>query len=350
MRIAYVLGGMAAVAALLAGCGGGGADGAAGSPAAATRDVPAEKPPRVPCPLPSKQVRVTLDGHVSPANVGVVMAARKGYFGDAGLHVRVLTPGSPELPASYVAAGADDVGLTQQPQAVFTKALGEPIVAIGSVIPEPTEAMIWLRGSGIHSVADLEGKPIATVGIPFQQGFLEQALASAGLTADDVEVLPGGYEVVPTLLRGEVDAIFGGSPNLEGKALEARGVEPVATPVRELGIPAYDELMVIARSECVAKTPAMYRRFMAAVRRGTKAAVRNPGAAAAVIGESIEGDQEAGHDEIESQLQATLPLLSESGRTDLAQASDLVTWMDEAGMIERKPPVATLFTNEYLAP
>ena len=32
--------------------------------------------------------------------------------------------------------------------------------------------MIWLRGSGIESVADLKGKTIAYPGIPFQKDFL----------------------------------------------------------------------------------------------------------------------------------------------------------------------------------
>jgi putative hydroxymethylpyrimidine transport system substrate-binding protein len=352
MRIAYVLGGLAATAVLLAGCGGGGAgvDGAAGEPAAATTRAPPEKPPRVPCPSSSERVRVTLDGHVGAENAGILMADHRGYFGDAGLHVWVGTPGNPELPASYVAAGADDVGVTQQPQAVLTREMGEPIVAIGSVISEPTAAMIWLRGSGIDGVADLEGRVIAAPGVPFQQGFLEQALAKGGLTVGDVKVLPAGYKLAPTLLRGEVDAIFGGSANIEGKALEARGAEPVVTPVRKLGIPAYDELVVIARSKCVAQHPAMYRRFMAAVRRGTKAAAGNPGGAARLIEESIEADPEVSREQTEAQVEATLPLLSESGYMDPAQASNLVAWMHDVGMIKREKPVEHLFTNDYLRP
>jgi putative hydroxymethylpyrimidine transport system substrate-binding protein len=283
-------------------------------------------------------------------NVGFLMADERGYFGDAGLHVWVGTPGNPELPARYVATGEDDVGLVQQPQAVFSRGLGEPIVAIGSVISEPTEAIIWLRGSGIENVADLKGKVIGTTGVPFQQKFLEQALTNEGLSADDVEVLPVGYELVSTLLQGEVDAIFGGSANIDGMTLEARGAEPVVTPVQELGIPAYDELVVIARSECVARHPAMYRRFMAAVKRGTKAALEGPRGEARLIKESLQGDPEATPGETKAQLEATLPLLSRSGRIDLAQAADLVQWMGERGMIEDQPPVEQLFTNDYLAP
>lgn len=350
MRIAYVLGGLAAVAFLLAGCGGGGADGASREPAAATSAAPPEKRPHVPCPVSSKRLDVTLDGRAGAENIGILMADRKGYFGDVGLHVLTLVPATPELSVDYVAAGADDIGMTTQPQAVFTRAIGEPVVAIGSVISKPTAAMIWLQGSGIRDIADLKGKVVATPGGSYQEGFLEQALAKGGLTLDDVEVPFLGYEVVKKLLHGEVDAIFGVSPNIQGKALEAQGAKPVVTPVGESGIPPYDELVVVARSRCVTKNPAMYRHFMAAVRRGTRAAVEDPGAARRVIEEDIEADPEASRKETEAQLKATLPLLSESGHMDLAQASRLIAWMHEAGIIEQEPSVERLFTNDYLAP
>jgi len=124
----------------------------------------------------------------------------------------------------------------------------------------------------------------------------------------------------------------------------------VVTPVRELGIPAYEELDVIARSRCVARHPAMYRRLMAAVKRGTKAAIQDPQSAARLIKESLHGDPEATPGEWKAQLEATLPLLSRSNRIDLAQAADLVQWMGEKGLIEEEPPVEHLFTNDYLAP
>ena len=350
MRIAYVLGGLAAVAFLLAGCGGGGAHGAAGEPVATTSEVRAEKPAPFPCSKPSEQLKVTLDSHAGAENAGILMAEQRGYFREAGLDVWVRTPGNPEYPVSYVAVGDDDIGIAQQPQIVLGNELEETVVAIGSVISEPTAAMIWLKGSGIDEIADLRSKKIATSGALYQSDLLEQALAQAGLTPDDVEVVAAGYELVPKLLNGEVDAIFGGSANMEGAALEARGAEPVVTPVQELGAPAFDELMVIARPECVAKHPALYRRFMAAVARGTDAAKKDPHGTALAIERDIGSDPKAGRKETEAQVAATLPLLSRSGHIDLEQAADLAQWMREKGMIEEEPPVEQLFTNDYLAP
>lgn len=351
MKFRYALAGLVAAALLLGGCGGEEepASSAADKTAASATAEKAEAPPPPRCPAPSGQVRVTLDGRMGAENAGVLMAKERGFFRDEGLHVWVGTPGNPEYPVSYVGTGADDVGLAQEPQIVIGNEVEEGrVIALGSVIPEPTAAMIWLKDSGIEGIADLKGKTIATTGAAYQTALLEQALAHAGLKRDDVEVLAAGYELIPTLLAGEVDAIFGGTSNIEGAALEARGAEPVITPVRQLGIPAYDELMVIARAECVAEHPAMYRDFMAALARGTAAAVKDPRGTVRLIEESIESDPETDRKQTAAQVKATLPLLSRNAHVDLDRAGEFATWMKAKGMIEAEPPVGKTFTNLYL--
>ena len=351
MKLSYVLGALAAALLLLSGCGGGG-ESASSAADKTSADATAEKveaPPPPKCPAPDGQVRVTLDGRMGAENAGILMAKERGFFRDEGLHVWVGTPGNPEYPVGYVGSGADDIGLAQQPQIVIGNEVEEGrVIALGSVIPKPTAAMIWLEDSGIAGIADLKGKTIASSGAAYQTALLEQALAHAGLTRDDVEVLAAGYELVPTLLAGEVDAIFGGTSNIEGAALKARGAEPVITPARELGIPAYDELMVIARAECVAERPAMYRDFMAALARGTAAAVKDPRGTVQLIEESAESDPETDPRQTAAQVKTTLPLLSRSGHIDLDQAGELETWMRAKGMIEASVSVSRLFTNAHL--
>ena len=68
--------------------------------------------------------------------------------------------------------------------------------------------------------------------------FLQSFLARGGLTLDDVEVRRVGYELVSALTDGEVDAIFGGSWNIEGAVLEARGLKPVITRFEATASPA----------------------------------------------------------------------------------------------------------------
>ncbi|HVD37765.1 MAG TPA: ABC transporter substrate-binding protein, partial [Solirubrobacterales bacterium] len=287
-------------------------------------------------------------GQMTPAEIAIQMAVTKGYFHDVGLTVFTGVPVWPRRPVSYVAAYTDDIAVAQQPQVALAKDHGAPIVAVGSLISQPTAALIWLKGSGIRNVADLKGKTVASPGIPYQDEMLESILEKAGVNPDDVEVKHVNYHLLPALLHGQADAIFGGSSNVEGVTLRKRGLNPVIKRVQELGVPSYDETMIVTRADRAAREPQVVRKFMAALERGV-AAVRNDPRLAAKVLESSPHEFRTSKGEMEAQVRATLPLLSRTGSMDSDQAARLLTWMHEEGMIQRQPPVSELFTDEYLS-
>jgi putative hydroxymethylpyrimidine transport system substrate-binding protein len=337
MRIVLWLLGLAVAAALLIGCGGGSKD----STSAASN-------PGSTIPPVTKEVHVILDGEQGPESLGILMAIQQGYFEEAGIYVFAGIPQEPNRPVGYVSSGIGSIGITQEPQLAIGKAKGAPVVSVGSLIDRPTAAMIWLQGSNIHGIADLKGKTIAIPGVPFQKAFLKAVLAQAGLTLGDVKVENARYELVPALVSGRADAIFGGSANIEGVELESQGEKPVVTPVQDLGIPDYEEDVVIAQKDLVAKDPKLIRDFMAAVARGTAKAIEDPRSAFFAIKYAVEAELPTDRETTEAEIEATLPLLSESGEMSPIRASHLVEWMQQEGMIQRKPPVSALLTNRYL--
>ena len=65
-------------------------------------------------------------------------------------------------------------------------------------------------------------------------------------------------------------------------------------PVDELGIPTYDELVLVANSDRVADDPEAIRLFIAALERGTRDAVADPAAATEAVLDAGDGlDAEA---------------------------------------------------------
>jgi len=339
-----------ALAALFGGCGGGseGTETVAECPqkppasfAGLQREAPEQK-------KGLQDAWITLDGYHGPQNVGVLMAAERGYFADAGIQVTITSPLDPTKPVDYVREEGVDFGVSHQPEVVRAREEGTPVIAVGALVSRPTAAMIWLQGSNIRGIADLKGKTVALSGLAFHEDLLESALEGAGLTLEDVEVLEVGYELVPALASGRADAIFGGYENLEGAALEARGLKPVVTPVRSLGVPAYDELVVIARADRVLEEPQLIRAVLAAVDRGTAEAAKDPEGAVALIEKSGETDPDLRRKVLRAQVDATLPLLSRTGRMDPAQAAELTAWMCQQGSIEQEPATPDLLTNDYL--
>src|SRR5215203_4090006 len=275
MNIRFAMLAFAAAAALVVGCGGG--------------DVSATETGPPPRKEGSRKAWITLDGNQTPANIGILMAEKRGFFDDVGIEATITTPVVPENALAYLEEGSIDFAVSSQPEVALKRDRGAPVIAVGSVIGQPTAAMIWLKRSKIHGLADLAGKTIA-VPRPFSRRLLEIVLGRVGLSLEDVEVKRVTYDLMPTLVSGRADAIFGGSWNLEGAALEARGLEPVVTPVEALGVPGYDELVIAARSAFAAKDPALVRDFLAAVAEGTAAAVVDPEAAAALLDKSVEAD------------------------------------------------------------
>lgn len=356
---------MVAVALLLASCGGGsGPDTVDSSPSGSgtvdsARSTSTAKPQAAvgstaqqPKPkLKLQHLDLTLAGWEDAGSAGIVMADKNGYFADAGLEVSVLTPVTPVNSVEYVLQGFDDLGVAPLPQVVLAREKGFPIVAVGSLIPQPTAAMIWLKSSGIDGIGDLKGKTVAIPGLSFQKDLLERILARAGLTPGDVKIKTVGYGLVSSLIDGSADAVFGAAPNIEGLKLELDGRHPVITPVDDLGldVPAYEQAVVFTRKDRASDEPKTIRRFMAAVRRGTAAAVNDPGAAVDAIQAADEPNQEASRKDTEAEVEATLPLLSKTGEMSAQQARRLVAWMHRQGLIQRTPPVSSLLTNRYLA-
>jgi len=333
LRAVYVILAIGVVAALSGGCG-------EGTETETTK--PLSSSPKKSNPGP-KEIDITLDGYPSAENVGVLMAHERGYFEDVGLDVWIRIPQSQLKPLRYVADRAVALSITRQPQLVLARQRDVPVVAFGSLVPQPTAALIWLEKEGIGGIADLKGKTVGVTGLPFERSFLGSILARAGMTLADVKVERADYDLVLDLVKGRVDAIFG-SWNLEGVELEKMGLKPVITRVQGLGVPSYEELVLITRPDRLSREPEVISAFMTALARGTAAAAENPKAAAGFINRfSFDEFGKA----TEDQVKATLPLLSKEGRMNPDQASDLMEWMEAEGMIEETLPLSDLFTDEY---
>jgi putative hydroxymethylpyrimidine transport system substrate-binding protein len=289
---------------------------------------------------------LTLDFYPNPDHAGIYMAEKLGYFRDAGLEVTIQTPSDPAAPIKQVAAGQTDLAISYEPEVVLAAEKGLDVLAVGALVDRPLTSMIWLKEAKIGGIADLRGRTIATAGIPYQDAYLETILARADLSPSDVTTVNVGYGLLPAVVGGRADAMLGGFRNVEGVDLRLRGKAPVVTPVDQLGVPTYDELVLVANRERLEEDPEAIRLFLAALARGTAAAVERPNATTeALLAANPDLDPEL----TAAEFDATLPLLSSSGRMDPAKWSSFVSWMRDNGQISGRPSPAELLSNDYLA-
>lgn len=294
---------------------------------------------------------LTLDFYPNPDHAGIYMAQKLGYFEEAGLDVSIETPSDPAAPVKLVAAGRSDLAISYQPEVALAREQGLDIVAIAALVNQPLTSMIWLNKSGIKGVADLKGKTIGTAGIPYQDKFLETILARVDLTPDDVKAVNVGFGLLPALAGGSAQATLGGFRNVEGVDLRERGLGPVVTPVDQLGVPTYDELVLVAQRQSLEEDPDKFRLFLAALERGTEAAVEQPGAATAAI---TEANPDLEPKLAAAEVKATLPLLGARiagqpyGYMDPKKWTAFAAWMRDNELIESLPEASELLDNGYL--
>jgi len=294
---------------------------------------------------------LTLDFYPNPDHAGIYMAQKLGYFEEAGLDVNIAAPSDPAAPVKQVAAGRTDLAITYEPEVALARDQGLDVVAVGALVDRPLTSLIWLKESGIKGVGDLKGKTIATAGIPYQDAFLKTILARVHLTPDDVKSVNVGFGLIPALAGGSAQAMLGGYSNVEGVDLRERGKAPVVTPVDQLGVPTYDELVFVANREKLEEDPQKFRLFLAALERGTKAAAEKPGEATTAI---TEANPDLEPKLAAAEVKATLPLLSAEtgnqpyGYMDPKEWKAFAGWMRDNELIGSLPKASELLDNSYL--
>ena len=294
---------------------------------------------------------LTLDFYPNPDHAGIYMAEKLGYFEEAGLEVSIQTPSDPAAPVKQVAAGQSDLAISYEPEVALAREQGLDVVAVAALVNQPLTSLIWLGKSGIKGVGDLKGRTIATAGIPYQDKFLETILARVDLTPDQLKVVNVGFGLLPAVTSGSADAILGGFRNVEGVDLRLRGLAPTVTPVDQLGVPTYDELVLVANRGSLEEDPERLRLFIAALERGTEAAVDNPGAATRAI---TEANPDLEPKLTAAEVEATLPFLGARvdgqpyGYMDPKEWEAFAAWMRDNELIDSLPTPSELLDNGYL--
>jgi len=294
---------------------------------------------------------LALDFYVNPDHAGIFEAIDNGYFRDAGLDVQTQTPSDPSAPIKEVAAGRVDLAISYEPEVLLAQDQGLPVKAVAALVPTPLTSMIWLKDSGIQDVKDLSGKTIATAGIPYQEAYLKTILDRANLSTSDVNTVDVQQGLLPAILNDRAQAMLGGFLNVEGVDLQQRGEDPTVIPVDKLGIPTYNELVVVANSDTLDDSSEDIRLFLDALERGTKAAVADPAGATEDIVDAGNGlDPKT----TKAEIQKTLPLLMPKGTKhpygymDPRQWTKFAQFFADNGLIKALPSTDDVLTNDLL--
>jgi putative hydroxymethylpyrimidine transport system substrate-binding protein len=297
-----------------------------------------------------RSLRVILDYLPNADHIGIYMAKARGEFRKAGLDVQIQTPSDPAAPLKLLAAGRADIAVTYQPELLLARDKGVRVLGIGALAQRPLTSLMTVKGRPV-SPAALKGRRVGTAGIPYQDKYLDAILAKAGVDPATVRRVDVGFNLIPAMLSGRVDATLGAFWNIEGVQLRLEHRRPRTAPVDPVGVPPYDELVLASRYATIQHDGELLRRFWQALQRGTRAAQKDPAAAAAVLRGAVPGMSPAF---AAASVRATLPVLfpDDAGRPfgfqNLQQWQDYADWMRRGDLLTRPVDVGTVATNEFL--
>jgi putative hydroxymethylpyrimidine transport system substrate-binding protein len=229
----------------------------------------------------AQQLTLMLDWFPNADHVGIYQALAEGDFTKADLDVHVQVPSDPSTPLKLLAAGKVDAAISYEPEVMLARDQGLPLVSVAAIVQRPLTSIVSIGSKHIKSPAQLKGKRVGDAGIPYQHAYLDTILAQAGVPASSVKEINVGSNLVPAMLSGHVDATLGAFWNYEAIQLAQLHKHPNVIHVEDVGVPTYDELVVVVRKNTIVNHPDVVRRFVQALARGYESTRRDPQAAVA---------------------------------------------------------------------
>lgn len=231
------------------------------------------------------QLIVVLDWLPNPNHVPLYVARETGLFASEGLVVSLQVPTAfdPSDPAKLAAAGRADLAITTPINLIVIRAQGVPLTAVGSLIQKPLGGLLALKERGIRTLADFKGRTIGYSLEPEEPVLWAAMLETAGLKPGDYQLINVGFDTLPTLLTGQVDAI-GAFRNVEKILVEVQErKETVFFAMEEHGIPEHPQLVFIANETVTWQKSELLRRFLRAVLRAVALTLQEPDRAFALF-------------------------------------------------------------------
>lgn len=308
------------VVVLLAGCGSGG-------PSTGARPAP--------------QASLVLDFTPNAVHAGIYAALAHHYDLRHGVHLRVIAPSASTDSVKLLSAGRVDFAILDIHDLAIARERGLPLVAVMAIVERPLAAVI--AQPGIHTPSQLEGRLAGVTGLPSDTGVLNSVVAGGGGNPSRVRRVTIGFNAVPDLLAGRVDAVTA-FWNDEGVALERARPGFHIFRVDSFGAPSYPELVLCATRQLTHEQPKVVAGVVGALRAGYEFTLRHPRASASELEAQVPGLSSS---LVSADLRVLRPALAGPGGSpgvlDRPVLERWARWESRFGIVQRPPNVAQMF-------
>lgn len=277
-----------------------------------------------------------------------------GYYEANGLDVRIERGQGSGDTVTRVEIGTVDIGLADTGTLVVARSKGAKVKVIAMIYSNSPNGIKTIKGSGIHSPKDLEGRK---VGVP--AGDAQRVLFPALAMANNVDmkkvslinIMPGAK--AQSLAAKRVDAVFDwivGNMGYWEAGLDKDKL--VLIPWSEWGVNPYGNALM-ASDKTIKERPDMIRRFLDATMKAWKWSLENPEKAIAIF---IENAPEVPPlaakirfvNDINSLVDVEMNRRYKMGWIDSKRMQETVDNINKYFEVQREVTAAEMFTTSFL--
>ncbi|MHB8692284.1 MAG: ABC transporter substrate-binding protein [Solirubrobacteraceae bacterium] len=314
---------MAAVALVLAACGG------SGNSAPTSRDA-----------------TLVLDFTPNAIHAGIYSAVARGYADAAGVNLHVIAPPASTGSLKLLESGRADFGILDIHDLALARQQHLPIVGIMAIVERPLAAVI--ASARIHRPRQLEGNTVGITGAPSDLAVLNSVIAGDHGNPRRVRTITIGFNAVAALLA---DRVAGATAfwNDEGVTLAHARPGFHSFRVERYGAPAYPELILCATASTLRTDPKLAREVVHALVRGYQFTLRNPEGSEADLESAVQNlDPRLVAEQLTAEQDAFTGPGNKVGVLDHATLARWAKWERSFGIVKKLPDIAAMFDSRFL--
>lgn len=304
-------------------------------------------------------VRLRLNWMYYGSHAPFALGKDKGWYKENGINLDIRSGNGSGSAHRLVANGDSTFSYGSCASMTNLAAQGAPLISVGVIDAEGTEAIIVRPDSGVKTIQDLKGKTLLTTANAGVNTFFPLVLKNAGLAEGDVAItnVPEGA-LVSSYLQGAGGAvgILGGLDDKPAEIKANGGAEPVTFPYSDYGVNQVG-YCIVANKATVEKNPDLVKRFMAATVKSYAEAEKDPDAAVAAMADIVGGTmaEDEGKAQARAVLDVTLSVLYSAANKDKRLGynvpedwESMLALMKEYNDLKTDQPATAFYTNDFV--
>ncbi|WP_339315539.1 ABC transporter substrate-binding protein [Paenibacillus sp. FSL R10-2734] len=295
------------------------------------------------------KLTIMLDWYPNAVHSFLYAAERNGYFKEEGLDVEIQMPSDSNDALKLVAANKIDLALSYQPQVLMARGENIPVRSIAAIVRHPLNHLMVPQTGDIHSPKDLTGKQIGYSSIPLYEAMIRTMIQNDGGDPNTSKLIDVGFDLIPAISTGQVDAIMGGFINHEQLILEKEGHPVHSFNPTDYGVPDYYELVLVASDQGLKNSQSSFKKFLTAITKGQKFVEDNPEKALNLLLAHEDATSPLDQQIEKKSLEILLPLMNagdqEFGYQEPASWEEVRQWLSDNDLLSTDIKAEDAFIN-----